>query len=54
MDTMNSWRQERLAEIVKSWKSYICFSADYRNDGHLCPHQIRQQAGGNVVQFHLW
>ena len=25
----NSWRQERVAEIVNSWKSYTCFSADY-------------------------
>jgi len=25
----NSWRQKRVAEIVKSWKSYTRFSADY-------------------------
>jgi len=23
----NRWRQDRVAEIVKSWKSYTCFSA---------------------------
>jgi len=25
-------RQERVAEIAKSWKSYACFSADYLNE----------------------
>jgi len=24
-------KTERVAEIVKSWKSYTCFSADYLN-----------------------
>jgi len=28
----NSRRQERVAEIVKNWKSYTCFSADYLNE----------------------
>jgi len=26
---LKSWKQERVAEIEKSWKSYTCFSADY-------------------------
>jgi len=25
-------RQERVAEVVRSWKSYTCFSADYLNE----------------------
>jgi len=25
----NSGRQETVAEVEKSWKSYACFSADY-------------------------
>jgi len=33
----STWRQERVAEIDNSWKSYTCFSADYvKKSGRIC------------------
>jgi len=31
---LKSRRQERVADIEKSWKSYTCLSADYRKKTH--------------------